>query len=235
VSYVNLRDIIYQKIDHPTYIENSSNALTIAEQWFGEGRGVDNFLLITLEHGVGMGVVINGQLYRGDKGIAGEFGHITVDENGILCRCGNKGCLETVVGNYGILYKARVAARSGRWRPVDIDNITIDQVVAAAKNGESCLREIYSEAGRTLGISVANLIRIFNPSKVFISGRGTLAGNLLFNSMYETVPRILSGNLNGNTKIIVKNWNHEDYARGAGVLVLQEIYKSPANRIVPLI
>jgi glucokinase-like ROK family protein len=232
---VHFRDIIYRKIDHPTYIENSANTLTIAEQGFGEGRGLDNFLLITLEHGVGMGVVINGRLYRGDRGVAGEFGHTTVDPDGIECRCGKTGCLETIVGNYGILHRAKSAAQDGLWQIDAPESITIDDVLMSAKNGVGCLDDIYREAGRTLGIGIANLIAVFNPSKIFISGKGTLAGNLLFDTMNAAISRSVSDKISGNTEIVVKSWRQEDYARGAGTLVLQEIYKSPAHRIVPII
>jgi predicted NBD/HSP70 family sugar kinase len=191
--------------------------------------------MITLEHGIGMGVVINGQLYRGDRGVAGEFGHTTVEPEGIECRCGKYGCLETIVGNYGILHSAKSAAQKGLWQTDAPEAITIDDVLMAAKNGIGCLDEIYREAGRVLGIGISNLIAVFNPSKIFISGKGTLAGNLLFDAMRATIPRFVSNKISGDTEIVVKSWRQEDYARGAGILVLQEIYKSPANRIVPII
>jgi glucokinase-like ROK family protein len=232
---VNLRDIVQNKINHPTYVENNANTLAIAEQWFGEGRGIDNFIVVTLEHGVGMGVVINGQLYRGQRGTAGEFGHVTFDPDGPECRCGKKGCLEAIVGNNAILREAKAAARKGEWKPKNPDEITIDEVIEAAQKGESSLRRIYAESGRVLGIGLSNLIGIFNPSKILISGKGVEAGKLLFDSMYKTIPQYTSTKVNVNTEIIVQSWDREDYARGAGTLVLQEIYKSPANQIVPII
>lgn len=232
---VNLRDLVRQRIDHPTYIENSANALTISEQWFGEGRGVDNFLLITLEHGVGMGVVINGQLYRGAQGIAGEFGHFTLNPQGPECRCGRRGCLEATVGNYAILRQARQAAAQGLWQPPDLRQIDIEDVLRAARAGDPVLRRIYAEAGETLGVALSNLIVLFNPDKVFISGRGTAAGDLLFKSMQATIPHHISPKLDTRTAIIVKEWVQTDYARGAGAMVLQETYRHPVSRLVPMI
>ncbi len=234
-AHVNLQDIIRQQIDHPTYVENSANTLTIAEQWFGEGRGLDNFLLITLEHGVGMGVVINGQLFRGDKGIAGELGHLTIDPRGPICRCGRKGCLEASVGNYAILREARQAAQQGLWSPPDPGRIDIDTILEAARSGDPVLRRIYAEAGRVLGVAVANLIKLMNPGKVFIAGRGTAAGSMLFDSMQGVIPEVISAKLDASPEVIVLPWNLTDYARGAGVLVLQEIYKHPVSRMMPLI
>jgi len=232
---VNLRDIIHTKIQIPTYVENSANTLTLAEQWFGDGKGLDNFITINLEHGVGMGVVINGQLYRGHKGIAGEFGHVTMDPKGPLCRCGKKGCLEAFVGNNAILRQAKEAAKKGKWKPADPNNITIEEVIQAAREGENCLKKIFKDAGRILGIGLSNLLEIFNPSKIIISGKGVNAGDLLFDTMHKTIPNHLSTKTDHTTDVIVQAWNPTDNARGAGALVLQEVYKSPANRILPTI
>ena len=234
-DHVNLQDLVRQRIDHPTYVENSANTLTIAEQWFGQGRGLDNFALITLEHGVGMGVVINGQLYRGDKGIAGELGHLTIDPRGPTCRCGQRGCLEASVGNYAILREARRAAEQGLWSPPDPEHIGIEAVLDAARGGDPVLRRIYAKAGRVLGVAVANLIKLINPGKVFIAGRGTAADSILFDSMYAVIPEVISTKLDVSPEVIVQPWNQTDYARGAGVMVLQEIYKHPVSRMMPLI
>jgi glucokinase-like ROK family protein len=232
---VNLRDMVQKKIDHPTYIENSANSLTLAEQWFGEGRGVDNFIVVTLEYGVGMGIIINGQLYRGHKGTAGEFGHTTVDPDGPLCRCGKKGCIEAIVGNNAILREAEAAVQKDEWKPNNPDDITLEEVILAARQEAPYLRNIFSQAGRVLGIGLSNLIRIFNPAKIIISGRGVKAGDLLFDSMYKTIPQHISSRTNGDTEIVIKSWNQNAYARGSGTVVLQEIYKSPANQVVPII
>ena len=232
---VNLRNMVQKKVDHPTYIENSANSLTLAEQWFGEGRGIDNFIVVTLEYGVGMGMIINGQLYRGHQGTAGEFGHTTVDPDGPLCRCGKKGCIEAFVGNNAILREAEAAAQKDEWKPNNPADVTIEEVILAAQEGAPCLRNIFAHAGRVLAIGLSNLIRIFNPAKIIISGRGVQAGDLLFDSMYKTIPQYISSRTNGDNEIVIKSWNQNAYARGSGTVVLQEIFKSPANRVVPII
>ncbi len=232
---VNLRNMVQEKVNHATYIDNSANMLTVAEQWFGEGRSLENFILITLEQGVGLGIVINGQLYRGHRGTAGEFGHTTVDPEGPLCRCGSRGCLEAFVSNRAILREAEAAARRGEWRPENLDGITIDEVIEAARAGTPCLQEVYKKAGVVLGIGVSNLIGLFNPSKVILSGKGVEAGDLIFNAMYETIPRYIWNKINGHTDIVIKERDRLAYARGSGSLVLQEVYRSPTNRVVPII
>ena len=182
-----------------------------------------------------MGLVINGQLFRGDKGIAGEIGHLTVDSLGPECRCGRRGCLEALVGNYAILREARQAVQQGLWSPPDPENVSIEAVLAGAQAGEPVLRRIYAEAGRVLGTAVANLIKILNPGKIFISGRGAAAGAMLFYPMFAMMPDTISDKLESDPDVIVKPWRQTDYARGAGVLVLQEIYKHPVSRMMPLI
>ena len=232
---VNLRDMVQKKIDHPTYIENSANSLALAEQWFGEGRGIDNFIVVTLEYGVGMGIMINGQLYRGHKGTAGEFGHTTVDSDGPLCRCGKKGCIEAVAGINAILREAEAAARKDEWKPNNLDDITIDEVILAAREGAGCLRNIFAHAGRVLAIGLSNLILIFNPVKIIISGRGVKAGDLIFDSMYRTITRYTSNRTHADAEIVIKSWDQNAYARGSATVVLQEIFKSPAQSVVPII
>jgi predicted NBD/HSP70 family sugar kinase len=225
---VDLRSLVAEKLNHPTFIDNSSNTLAIAEQWFGEGKGVDNFLVVTIENGVGLGGVMHGRLYRGHDGAAGEFGHLTLDPNGPACRCGKRGCVEAYAGNISILREAASLAEKGQWRPPDPDNITYDQVLQAARNGNRALAEVFRLAGSMLGVGISHLISLYSPAKIIIAGHGVRAGELLFNSMHETLPRYLPSKFGKpGTGILVQSWTDQDWARGAGTLVLQELYKSP--------
>ncbi len=230
-----LAEVLEERIGIPVYVENSANSLVIFEQWFGIGRGGDNFVLITTEHGIGMGMVVNGQIYRGSKGGAGEFGHAVIDENGPLCRCGGNGCLEAICGNNAIIRDAMGAARKGKWQPQRIDSITIEEILIAAREGNPALQEIYRRVGRTLGIGISNLQKLVDPEKIIISGKGVLAGELLFEPMRETLNKEISFENDGQTRLLVQEWKPTNYARGAGALVLQELYQSPANRVVPII
>ncbi len=229
---VNLKDVVAEKLKHPVFIDNSSNTLAMAEQWFGEGRGVDNFLVITIENGVGLGGVIHGRLFRGSDGFAGEFGHITLDPNGPPCRCGKNGCVEAYAGNNSILQSAREAAELGLWQPEAPDNITYDDVVDAAHRGVGVLRNTFAKAGRMLGIGISHLINLYNPAKIVIAGKGVRAGNMIFASMHETLPQYISAKFGlPETEIVIQGWTDKDWARAAGTLVLQELYKSPVTAI----
>jgi len=232
---VNLAELLKNKMGIPIYVENSANTLVIFEQWFGIGRGVDNFILITTENGIGMGMVVNGQIFRGFRGGAGEFGHTLVEENGPSCRCGERGCLEAICGNNAIIREAREAALRGVWQPERIESICIEDVLAAARQGNQVLRDIYKRVGRTLGTGINNLQKLFDPEKIIISGKGVLAGELLFGPMSETLHKDISFDSNARTRLFVQEWKSINYARGAGALVLQEVYESPANRVVPII
>ena len=229
---VNLKDLVQAKLNHPCYVDNSSNTLALAEQWFGEGKGVDHFLVVTIENGVGLGAVINGRIYRGEEGVAAEFGHITIDPDGPECRCGKKGCVEAFVGNIAIMQNARLAALEGRWNCRHPDGFTYAEVVDAAKNGADVLADLFARAGRTLGIGLSHLITLFNPRKLIITGQGVQAGELVFDSMHTTLDHYLPPRFGRRTvEIIVQQWTEQDWARGAGVMVLQELYKSPVGQV----
>jgi predicted NBD/HSP70 family sugar kinase len=231
---IGLADRLHERMGVPVYVENSANTLAIFEQWFGIGRGTDNFLLITTEHGIGAGLVLDGKIYRGSNGIAGEFGHMVVDDKGPLCRCGQTGCLEAICGNNAILREAAEAIERGELQ-MEGKDLTIEAVLAEAKGGNPALRAIYDRAGRTLGVGIGNMGKLFDPEKIIITGKGVLAGELLFGPMRETLPPDISFARNARARIYIQEWQPTLYARGAGALVLQEVYQSPANRVLPII
>ena len=229
---VNLKELVQSKLNHPCYIDNSSNTLALAEQWFGEGKGIDNFLVVTIENGVGLGAVINGRIYRGQEGIAGEFGHITINPDGPECRCGKKGCVEAYAGKIAIMRDARQAALDGQWDCENPEHFTYEDVVGAAQNGAVVLRQLFDRAGRMLGVGISHLITLFNPTKIIITGQGVRAGDLIFGVMYSTLDNYFSAKFGRRTtQIIVQQWTEQDWARGAGALVLQELYKSPVGQV----
>ena len=117
----------------------------------------------------------------------------------------------------------------------DIDSVTIDKIIDAAQAGNQALIKIYDRAGRTLGTGIRNLNKIFDVEKIIISGKGVLAGDLLFKPMQKTLSKDISFAEDAVTRLFIQPWQPTNYARAAGALVLQEIYQSPANRVVPII
>jgi predicted NBD/HSP70 family sugar kinase len=230
-----LRELTQDRFKIQTYVENDANTVTLAQQWFGEGRGVDNFLMVTVEHGIGMGIVVNGQIYRGERGIGAEFGHLVIKPGDELCRCGKRGCIEAYAADYKILEAAIMACKAGKWQCGDISSLTIEDVTSAALEGDPELKKIFKGSGEILGLGISGLIQIFNPKKIIIAGEGVRAGDLLFKPMRKMIKKHTTAEMYKTLKIVVQKWKDTDWARGAASLVLQELYKSPFDRIRPTI
>ncbi|MBA4421235.1 MAG: hypothetical protein C0391_08810 [Anaerolinea sp.] len=216
--------LIQEKVNLPTYIENDVNTLTLSEKLFGGGHDTENFLVVTVGRGVGLGIVMNGQFYSGDSGGAGELGHTMIMKDGPLCECGKRGCLEAFIGDPALLKEADEAFRKGLLE-YKIQDIT--QLTTMAQTGNEVAQTIYSTAGEILGWSVANLIQVFNPGRILISGEGTRAGKFLFDPMKEAIKKYTMPELLPYTEILIDEWGDDAWARGAASLVLQEVFKSP--------
>jgi predicted NBD/HSP70 family sugar kinase len=164
----------------PVHVDNDANLGALGEMVGGAGRGCGHLVYLKLSNGVGAGIVADGRLYRGAGGIAGEIGHITVDARGPVCRCGNRGCLETLVGGPYLLQMLP--------RPVGRDEPppTLLSVIASAMAGDPGCRRILSDAGRALGSGVAILANLFNPRLVILGGELAQAGDLLVQSIRQT-------------------------------------------------
>jgi predicted NBD/HSP70 family sugar kinase len=230
-----MRELIQDRFNIKTHIENDANTVTLAQQWFGEGRGVANFLVVTVEHGVGMGIVVNGQLYRGVKGIGAEFGHFVIIPGGAPCRCRKRGCIEAYVADYSVLGAAIDACKAGRWQCKNIASLTIEEVTVIAQQGEPALRKIFKRGGEILGLGISGLVQIFNPEKIIIAGEGVRAGALLFEPMQKMIKAHTTPEMYETLQIVIQKWQDTDWARGAASLVLQELYKSPLDRVRPMI
>jgi len=227
-----LRDMLQARVKVPISIDNDVNTLTLAERWFGSGQGVDNFLTVTIGRGVGLGIVVNGQFYRGAYGGAGEFGHTVLDPDGPVCDCGKRGCLETFLGDPGLLRMAAEAVARG-----EISGVvqTVEELVARAEAGERAAQAIFARAGDMLGQGIANLINVLDPNLIVISGEGVRAGEWLFDAMRASVARHVMPGLARDTEIRVDPWGDDAWARGAASLVLRELFESPMHRESALI
>ncbi len=220
-------DLLRKRVQTPVHIGNDVDTLTLTEKWFGKGQSVDNFLTVTIGRGVGLGIVVNGQIYSGFQGGAGEFGHTVIDPAGPQCACGNRGCLETYVSDPALLRKAKEAVERGEL-PETAQNL--DTLLQQAQEGNPVAAAIFAQAGQVLGRGIANLINIFSPQRIIMSGEGVRAGDLIFGPMYDTLALHVMPGLAEDTEIEVDVWNDDAWARGAASLVLQELFKSPIYR-----
>jgi len=190
---VPLRDIVKEKYKVNTFLINDASAAALGEHHFGAGRGVNNLILLTVGTGIGGGIIINGRLYSGASGSAGEIGHTTIDVNGPRCSCGNTGCLEALVSGAAVAKEAikriRQGERSSLTEIVEgkIENITTEKVSIAAQGGDSLASEVILKAATYLGVGLANAVNIFNPEMIIIGGGMAKMGDLLLNPARQVV------------------------------------------------
>ena len=174
-------------------VDNDVNIMALGEKNAGDGIGIDNFIFVKIGTGIGAGIVSNGKIHRGSTGCAGDIGHISVDKQGPVCRCGNVGCLEAVAAGPAILERAMQAARSGSsqllLQIMDANGGTLrsEDVNTACRSGDMAALEIIRSSGRVIGNTLAGLVNFFNPSHIFIGGGVTNFGNQLLVSIRQEI------------------------------------------------
>ena len=202
--------------DDSISLENDTRSLTLAERWFGRGKEKDNFLYLDLGEGIGLGILLNGEIYEG-KGAAGEFGHTTIDlNNGPLCECGKRGCLETFVST--IVLKREAKRIFNR-------NISLDEMLMLAKKGDKKILWILERVGKYLAIGIGNLINLFNPGLIIIGGPLSQFGNFLLEPMKQNLSsQVLKRHL-GDVTIVSTQLGEDAGVRGAASLILKKFFQ----------
>jgi predicted NBD/HSP70 family sugar kinase len=213
---VKLAQVVQEALGLPVFVDNDVNTLAVAERLYGRGHDIENFLTVTIGRGVGLGIVTDGDIYRGFGGGAGEFGHTFAVEDGTVCKCGKRGCLETVVADPALLAEGR------RLGLLDEEE-SIERLRELAQEGQLQARQIFHNAGTQLGRAVANLVNVLGPEVVLVSGEGTQAWPYLgeaFAAAYETnvFPPL------GDVPVEVDPWDESKWAIGAATLVLRSTF-----------
>jgi len=166
----------------PITLNNDAELGALGEWAYGAGRGEKNIAYIKVGSGIGAGLILNKQIYGGTMGAAGEIGHLTIDENGPLCNCGNRGCLEAFAGGHAIAKQGQTLVKSGKrtlLADIPIEKITALEVAEAARRGDLHAQEILRRAGIYIGIAIAGLINLFNPSVVIVGGGVSQVGDII--------------------------------------------------------
>ena len=188
---VPLRDIVGKELGRKAFMANDANAAALGEFYFGAGRGARNLIYITISTGIGGGVIINGELYTGASGVAGEPGHMTIDDKGPLCRCGNTGCWEMLASGTALAREAKQRIREGAETSIlnyagdDVEKVTGEVIHSAAKEGDSLAKELIAQVSYYLGVGLANLVNIFNPELIIIGGGLSRMGDMLLEPAYK--------------------------------------------------
>jgi len=217
---------ISEKVGLPVFIDNDSSLIALAELRFGEARGENNAMVINIGWGVGLGLVLDGKLYRGQEGFAGEFSHIPLFLNGKLCWCGKTGCLETETSLLLLIEKAKEGINSGRLSklkslPADDIEVASNSIIKAAKEGDQFAIELFSKAGYNIGKGVAILIHILNPKKIILSGRGSSAGQIWKAPIQQSLNEHCIHRLHESTNIEISTLGEKAELIGAAALVME--------------
>lgn len=175
-----VRDDIEQRLGTRVILENDANAAALGEKWVGAGKDVSGLCILTLGTGIGGGLILNGRIWHGMDGMGGELGHMTIDPNGLLCNCGNLGCIEAYASATGIVRLATTAMRVGRSPGLEqaareAGGLTAEMVYFKAKEGDPVALEVFDLVGRALGVAVSNLINAFN-LPLYVLGGGVARG-----------------------------------------------------------
>ncbi|TNY38488.1 ROK family transcriptional regulator [Thermomonospora catenispora] len=227
-----VRDVIAQELGCPVLVDNDVNIMALGELHGGVARSVRDFLLVKIGTGIGCGIVVDGAIYRGVSGSAGDIGHIRVDDDGPLCACGNTGCLEAYFGGAALARDALAAARAGRSaalarRLAEAGTVTAADVAAAASSGDPVAIGMIREGGRRVGQVLAGLVSFFNPGLIIIAGGVARLGHTLLAEVRSVVYRRSPPLATGNLPIVLSELGDHAGVIGATRLISDHVF-SPA-------
>ncbi|RPI19913.1 MAG: ROK family protein [Acidobacteria bacterium] len=230
---IPLQQIFEEEFKVPFLLESNTRAMTIAERMLGAGEKTDDMVYIDYRTGVGAGVITGGSILRGSNESAGEFGHTHVVENGPACKCGSFGCLEAMTSAAALANKARKGVLEGGTSEVLTiagrpEFITGAHVLEAARRGDRMCSSLVEDMGNHLGLGIANLVNLFNPSVVVFGGLLELAGERLLEQMSRIVKRQALPHNTKNLQFRFGKLGPQAGVLGAGMLVLEKLFEIPA-------
>jgi glucokinase-like ROK family protein len=233
---IELQQIIYRHTGIPTFVENDANAAALGEHTFGVARQSRNFIFLSIGVGIGCGLFLNGDLYRGAGNIAGEIGHTRMDDSNRPCRCGKRGCWETSGNQYSLIERIRALLDIGRvsilnqFMAEQNSRLSMVMIAQAAEAGDEVTLEAINDTGNAIGLGVANLINIFNPEMVVIGGAMGLLSNYLLSPMIQTVQKHILNQMQQQSQVVLSQFGPTATVMGAVALVIRAIMTQP-NRV----
>ena len=232
----DMRAVMVRACKVPIYLDNDANMGARGESQYGAGRQVENMAYVKVATGIGCGLIMHGDIYRGSGGTAGELGHVTIDDNGPVCDCGNRGCLEVVAGAAAV---TQAAARGigGIQFPGDANNspsaLDVADVVHAALAGDTAARDAIEQAGYHIGIALAGLVNIFNPSLILLDGSMARSGELLLAPIRQVIARRSLAASSVATRIELAHLGDNAIALGAVATVVEAAFGPPSLATMP--
>jgi predicted NBD/HSP70 family sugar kinase len=217
----------------PVMVDNDANLGALAEHWWGAARGAHHFAYVKVGTGVGSGHVIDGEVYRGSTGFAGEIGHMSIDPNGELCVCGLRGCLATHVGSPALVKRARALLGEYPGSMLGQGKTTIAAIEKAAIADDPLALRVTHDAAGYLGIAIAGMLNLMNPSVVIVGGGITQLGDRFLTPLRETVKQRTRVHKGAGASILMSDLGWQTIAVGAASLVLKEALANP--RLFPTV
>jgi len=233
ITHIDLARTLEKQLQVPVYIEDVSRALTILEMYRNRGKRIRNFVLVYIGLGLGTGIVINGRIYRGFHGLAGEIGHIEHADNIYRCSCNSVGCLDTVVSTAGILRVFRDRLKEGvrsSLQKITIENgpgLSLEEILAAAEGGDRVAQSTLGEIGVFLGDACATLIKLFNPQGLIISGPGSIFKEYFRDPVQQVIQQHVLPEMLEDYQTVFADYRANHEARGAALLAMKCYLNSP--------
>lgn len=225
---INLRVKLNLELGVPTFLDNDANLVAMAEKTFGLGRDHSDFIVVTIESGVGMGLVINGQIYRGTRGCGAEFGHTKVQLEGALCRCGQRGCLEAYVADYALVREAASIGFLDLDQPIEN---RVSRLLTAAKDGDPTAKTIVDRAGRMFALGLANLVNVFDPQLIILAGEQMQFDHLYAKDVIEDMRKSIVQIDKPPPDVVIHKWDNLMWARGAAAYALDFVFDMAAKEV----
>jgi predicted NBD/HSP70 family sugar kinase len=240
----DMRTVMERACKVPMYFDNDANMGARGESQYGAARNVDNMAYVKVATGIGCGLIVNGDIYRGSSGAAGELGHVTIDDNGPVCDCGNRGCLEVVAGAAAVTMAASRGVYPDRGDSHDATDsavvgpqragaLDVADVVQAAIAGDSVAQEAIAGAGYHIGIALAGLVNIFNPSLILLDGSMARAGEFLLGPIRQGIARRSLAASSAATRIEMAQLGDNAIALGAVATVIEAAFGPPSLTTMP--
>jgi len=225
----SLVQYLCDEIGLPVYIDNDSSLIALAEQRFGIAKAQQNVMVINLGWGIGLGMIINNEIFRGQNGFAGELSHIPLSDDDALCACGKRGCLETVASMKVVAERAIEGINSGRATGIKetlvASKALLDDILDAAGKGDQFAIELLSDAAYKIGKALAILIHIMNPQTIVLSGRGARAGKILLAPIQQALHKYCIPRLAESTQLLISDLGFDAELIGAAVLMMENFEK----------
>jgi N-acetylglucosamine repressor len=231
----NLNLLFTELFGRPSFVEHDTKSMVLGESWFGLAKKMSDVLFLNIGAGIGMGIIINGNLYNGHSGFSGEFGHIQMIPNGDLCYCGKIGCLETVASGTALVKKAKEEIKKGKSSILsskvnnNLDEIKLVNIIVAAKQGDHFALELLEEASEQIARGISTLLHLFNPEAIIIGGELAETGTLLLDTIQHKLNKYAMLKLKQDTQLILSELHQSAGLLGAIPVVMSKAFFVPRD------